>query len=230
MPLYEFTLEQTLGNQQMINRFNYQSNAVPGGALGALQLMIAMGAIAPEGGEAFGEDTTLGKLRPLQSTDTLYVQCIARNLYSVTDFYTYAFPPNTFGENGGGQSLSPTQAVGLTSDRTRSDIRRAQKRFGGVTEADVNAAGVLTSGAQTTWQQLGDTMGDIAASGVGGDAMLFTPYTFGREKYVVTESGKDAYKYYDTEAEQLDHIARINVFNVKTTVRTQTSRQYGRGS
>lgn len=230
MPLYEFTLEQTLGGQQMINRWNFQSNAIPSGGFGAFQLMIAMGAIAPEGDEPFGPGTTLGKLRPLQSTDTLFVQAIAKNLYSVTDFFTYAFPPNTFGENGGGQSLSPTQAVGLTSDRTRSDIRRAQKRFGGVTEADVNAAGVLTSGAQTTWQQLGDTMGDIAASGVGGDAMLFTPYVFGREKYVVPLSGKDAYRYYETEAEQLEHIARINVFNVKTSVRTQTSRQYGRGS
>jgi len=230
MPLYEFTLEQSLGGQQIINRWNYQGDSVPSGALGALLLMQAMGAAPPETGDPFGEGTVLGDLRPLQSTDTLFVQAIAKNLYSVTDFYTYAFPPNTFGEDTGGTSLSPTAAVGLTSDRTRADIRRAQKRFCGVTEADIGAGGILSSGAQTTWQVLGDTMGDINVAPSGGSVMTFTPYVFGREKYVVEESGKDAYRYYPTEAEQLEHIARINVFNVKTSTRTQTSRQYGRGS
>lgn len=230
MPLYEFTLEQSLGGQQVINRWNYQGDAVPAGALGALLLMQAMGAAPPETGDPFGEGTVLGDLRPLQSTDTIFVQAIAKNLYSVTDFYTYAFPPNTFGQNSGGTSLSPTAAVGLTSDRTRADIRRAQKRFVGVTEFETSGAGLLTSGAQTTWQILGDTMGDISLAPSGGSVMTFTPFVFGREKYVVPESGKDAYRYYETEAEQLEHIARINVFNVKPSIRTQTSRQYGRGS
>jgi len=229
MPLYEVTLEQSFANQQIINRWNYVGDAVPAGESGAALALQAMGAIAPPSGDAFGVGTVLGDLRPLQSTDVIFVQIIARNIYSVTDFMSYAFPPNTYGENTGGQSLSPTAAVGLTSDRTRADIRRAQKRFTGICEPDVVGKGELSGSALAGWQVLGDTMGDIMI-GVGAvTPMTFTPHVFGRIDYP-TPSGKTAYKYYSTEVLQREHIARINQWNLKRQVRTQASRQYGRGS
>src|SRR5205085_3175563 len=109
----------------------------------------------------------------------------------------------------GSSGMSPTIAAGFASDRTRSDIRRAQKRFVGITEATVTGGGVFENTAAANWQALGDTMADVNVVPAGVGSVQFTPYVFGREKYVVEESGKDAYKYYETEAEQLEHIALI---------------------
>jgi len=229
MALYEITLEQQYFGQQIINRWNYQSGAAPEGVSGAFKAVVGMGAAPDTDIEPFGPDTILGKLKDAQSTSVQFVQMIAKNLYSVTDFFTYAFPPNTTGNNAGSDPLSPTQAFGFTSDRTRSDIRRAQKRFVGLSESQVVAGGVIESATAAALQELGDTMADINAVPAGVGAMLFTPYVFGREEYT-TPSGKSAYKYYATEAEQLEHIALITAWTLKTQTRTQTSRQYGRGS
>ena len=73
-------------------------------------------------------------------------------------------------------------------------------------------------------------MADVNVVPAGVGSVQYTPYVFGREKYVVEESGKDAYRYYEDEATQLEHIALITAFTIKPTTRTQTTRQYGRGS
>lgn len=229
MPLYEVTLEQEYFGQQIINKWNYDSGTIPSGSLGALLALVGMGWTPFGDIDAFGADTIAGQLQAGQATAVNFVQAIAKNLYSVTDFYTYAFPPNTAGANGGVNPMSPMVAYGFATDRTRSDIRRGQKRFVGVTEADVGGGGILLDATKTYWQALGDTMADINAVPVEGSAVTFTPYVFGRVAYT-TDSGKTAYKYYDTEVEQRAHIARINQWTLKSAIRSQTSRQYGRGS
>lgn len=230
MPLYEVVLEQNYANQQCINMWNFQSGTVPSGVSGAFKLAVAMGAAPDTDIEPFGEDTILGKLRAFQHISTAFVQLVVRNLYSVTDFYTYAFPPNTNGTNSSSDGESPTIAFGFTSDRTRSDIRRAQKRFTGVVEGAVQSLGIIVPSVLDQLQELGDTMADVNVVPAGAGTITYTPYVFGREFYVVPSSGKDAYRYYETEAEQLDHIAQITAWTPKPQVRTQTSRQYGRGS
>lgn len=229
MPLYEITLEQSYAGQQVINRWNYLSSDIPSGVSGAFKALVGMGFTPDTDIEPFGPDTIAGKLKPSQSTGVSFVQAIAKNLYSVTDFYTYAFPPGTNG-TGGTDGLSPTAAYGFTSDRTRSDIRRAQKRFAGVPEAVSGPFGVLTPEAVTALQSLGDTMADVNLVPAGVGSIQFTPYVFGRLKYHPTGKTTWAYKYYPTEAEQMDHIALITAWTLKPTTRTQVSRQYGRGS
>lgn len=229
MPLYEITLEQQYFGQQIINRWNYLSGEVPAGQSGAFKALVGMGASPDTDIEPFGEETVLGKLRSLQNPSVIFIQCIARNLYSVTDFYTQAFAPGTVGTQTNGEPVSPTQAFGFTSDRTRSDIRRAQKRFVGATETTLNAGGVIADATAVLLQELGDAMADVNVVPAGVGSISYTPYVFGRVAYT-TPSGKTAYKYYDTEAEQLDHIALITAFTLKQQIRTQASRQYGRGS
>lgn len=230
MPLYEITLEQSYFGQQCINRWNYQSGEIPTGQSGAFKALVGMGFTPDTDIDPFGPDTIAGKLRDgLQNVGVVFVQAIAKNLYSVTDFYTYAFPPDTVGA-GGGQGLSPTTAAGFTSDRTRSDIRRGQKRFTGIGEDLTGAGGTWATGVAASIQELGDTMADVNVVPAGVGSISYTPYIFGREKYTVVDSGKFAYKYYDTEAEQLEHIALVTAWNLKDRVRTQVSRQYGRGS
>lgn len=230
MPLYEITLEQTYFGQQVINRWNYQSGAVPAGQSGAFLAVVAMGAIADDDTAPFAETTVLGQIKGIQTLDAVFVQIVAKNLYSVTDFYTYAFPPNTVGNNNTGQSLSPAMAFGFTSDRTRSDIRRAQKRLCGVGENYVDGGGVIPALMMTAVQAVGDVMANPNTVNLDGVTTVFTPFVFGREKYHPEGKTTWAYRYYETEAEQLLHMAKINAFTAKPNVRTQTSRQYGRGS
>jgi hypothetical protein len=230
MALYEITLEQQYHGQQIINRWNYLADSIPAGVSGAFKALVGMGFAPDTDIEPFGPETIAYNLQGIQTVSAVFVQAIAKNLYSVTDFYTYAFPPNTTGANNTGQGLSPVMAFGFTSDRTRSDIRRAQKRFVGVGENYTDEGGVIPSAARAGIQALGDAMADINVVPAGAGAITFTPYVFGREKYHPTGKTTWAYKYYDTEAEQLDHIAKITAFTLKEDVRTQNSRQYGRGS
>ena len=230
MALYEITLEQQYYGQQIINRWNYVSGSIPEGVSGAFKALVGMGACPDTDIDPFGEETVFGLLKTYQNTQTHWVQAIARNIYSVTDFFTYAFPPDTNGGDASGDPAPPVIAMGFTSDRTRSDIRRAQKRFVGLTENDIGAGGVWATGVAVLLQTIGDAMGDVNVVPAGVTTVIFTPHVFGREKYVVEESGKDAYRYYETEEEQLDHIALITAFDLKDQVRTQTTRQYGRGS
>lgn len=230
MPLYEITLEQTLFGQQIVNRWNYQSGVIPAGNSGSFLALVGMG-FAPMGEiEAFGPSTAAGQLQNLQSTAVTFVQAIAKNLYSNTDFYTYAFPPATTGLNGGSNPMSPVVAAGFATNRTRSDIRRGQKRFAGITEADLGNGGEFVDVFKTGWQNLGDTMADVNIVPVDSSPVSFTPFVFGREKYHPEGKTTWAYKYYPTEAEQLEHIAAITAWNFKTFMRTQNTRQYGRGS
>lgn len=229
MPLYEVILEQSYANQQVINKFTYQTDAVPEGQLGALLVLAGMG-LAPYNSIPVFDDGSLASYLALAQVAPLaYVQAIAKNPYSVTDFYTYAFPADTHGQNGG-QGLSPINAAGFTSDRTRADIRRAQKRFAGVSEDDVDALGVINADGRTVWEAVGNQLDNIIVLPlVGGGTFTITPYVFGTTPYT-TPSGKTAYHLYPTEAEQLAHIAKINQFSLKPDVRSQVSRQYGRGS
>lgn len=230
MPLYEVTLEQSYFGQQCINNFSYQSDTIASGTSGAYLAVVGMGAIADDDTAPFAAGTILGALQIMQSSAVTFVQMIAKNPYSNTDFFTYAFPSGTVGLNSAGQGLSPTQAFGFTSDKTRADVRRAQKRFVGLTEGDVNAGGLLTADFKTFAAVLATAMGNPNSVTEGGVTNVFTPYVFGLKKTVQAPPKKPKYALYPTEAEQLEHIAKINQYIVKEEVRTQTSRQYKRGS
>lgn len=227
MEFYEITLEQSYFSQQVVNRWNYTSDAPPSGAIGALIALVGMGFMPYEEIDAFGATTVAGILQSLQSQEAFFVQAICKNLFNPLDYYTYAFPPDTHGLSGGGDGMSPTAAFAYTTDRTRSDMRRGQKRFVGIEEGNVAAGGVLTS--TETFQTLGDAMADLNIVPVGLGTMTFTPHVFGRVEYE-TPSGKVGYKYYPDATEQAEHIMRINQWTLKPQVRTQASRQYGRGS
>jgi len=229
MALYEITLEQVYAGQQCINRWNYQSTSIPSDISGAFKALVGMGFTPDTDIPAFGAGSVAANLQAVQSVGVTFVQAIAKNLYSTTDFYTYAFPSGTTGA-AAGDALSPTAAYGFDSNRSRSDIRRAQKRFVGVPESASGSLGVLTDAVLALLEDLANSMDNINVVPAGGGSITYTPYVFGRLKYTPAGSTKPAYKYYPTEAQQLEHIALINKWNVKRQTRTQTSRQYGRGS
>jgi hypothetical protein len=67
---------------------------------------------------------------------------------------------------------------------------------------------------------------------IAGVTVAFKPVILGKLRYQTNEGetpAKYAYKLYPTEAEQLEHVADVGVWFPYTQVRTQGSRQYGRG-
>jgi len=225
--LYEVTLVGRFGGAvEIVNRWNYRGdvNNVAGGDAAAL--VSAMG-FEPVAG-AFPAGTIGFALQPLISSEVVWNQCLCRNVYDPTDFIDLPFNPTVAGL-GSGEVLSPINAFGLRSNRTRLDIGRGYKRFAGVPESSSATKGDIAAGALTALNSLAALHGDILTYTDGALTDSFTPVVVKKLKYT-TPSGRTAYKYYLTEAEQLTKLAVGVVWESYTNVRSQVSRQYGRGA
>lgn len=221
MPVYEVVLRQRYYNQETVNRWNYILTGTPAAVTGAFGLISAMGAISLSVG------TLIAALRALQSDQVDFVDIEARNIYSTTDFYTRPFATSTNGQQSG-EGMSPIQAYGFRTSRVRTDVRRGTKRFAGVSESLITSGGLLTETGLTAANALKDKMDDALSYDDEGNTLTYTPCVCGKEAYT-TPSGKTAYRYYGTEASQLAHTASGVLWETYDTVRSQVSRQYGRG-
>jgi len=158
------------------------------------------------------------------------VQATARAVYIDDDFYANPFFVNTFGGTGiAGSGLSPTTAYGFRSSRVKQSIGRGYKRFVGVPEGAVGGGGVIEADAKTLMGNLATVMGATLNYTDEGNALSFAPAIVSKEKYT-TPSGKFAYRYYPSEVLQEPHTATGITWSFYPQTRSQTSRQYGRGS
>lgn len=229
MAILEAVLSQTYQNQQIINRWYYVSSGTPVGVSLSLALCSAMGLVAPTPPSVTFPDLTIGvALQALQHTDVTFVSTAVRDLYSDSDFYESAYPSGIFG-TAGGTAASPALAYGFFTDRVRQSVRRGAKRIVGVSEDAMGAGGVLVSPFIVPADTLATRMGETLAYTAGGNSLTFVPAVLSFESYT-TPSGRVAYRPYATEAEQLARTAQGVKWSFKPNVRTQVSRQYGRGS
>jgi len=146
----------------------------------------------------------------------------------VTDVYGSPYPPGVNGQYSG-TAASPALSYALTSNRVRSDIRRGQKRLSGVSESAMAAGGVLESAFLTSLSYAASEMSAVLEYDDEGNTLTFTPCVLSFEEYE-PEPGKRAYRKWATEAAQLSHAAIGVLWSAQDTVRTQVSRQYGRGA
>lgn len=226
--IYEVTLFGTYYGQQVINRWNYVSTGTVGTTNGSYGLLKAMGMLLIAG--APGTGTILEAMRPLAVTAMTWQRAIARAAsdYDPLDFYEAVYSPSLAGTDTG-EGSSPTQAIGFKSNILRTDIRRGYKRFSGVGEGKVSSGGVLVPGAITEVATLATRMSETLTSTDGGGSLSFTPAIVSKEEYAPS-LGRVAYRYYATLEEQMEHTAVGVVWQGYDTIRTQTSRQYGRGA
>lgn len=231
MALLEATLLQTYFNQECVNRFYYQSVGEPAATTLSFLLTRGMGAIESAG--VYDPARLLKKIGLMQSSAVSFVTLTVKRLYSATDFYSLPFISPLSGSISG-DSLSPTAAIGFRTNRTRSDIRRATKRFAGMTEANNDPGGVLASAFVTgVVNAVRLALGAPIIETDEANTVTFTPVVLGKQRYDPETHLPDvngrAYRLYPTEAEQLTHVMSGIVWDNYSTVRTQTSRQYGRG-
>lgn len=222
MPIYEVTLTSQFVNQSCINRWNYVSGGIPAAVQGSFGLAFAFG-LAPVTTAA----SVFRSIRALTAAAVTFTGFIVKNLYDPEDFYSTPFGSVVVGDVGG-ETLGPFNAYGFRTNQVTTAISRGTKRFVGVAEAAQNGGVVASATVTAQLQPLATIMGDALIYDDEGNTVTYSPAILGREEYV-TPSGKTAYRKYDTEAEQLEHIAIGIAWEPYNTVRSQNSRQYGRG-
>lgn len=225
MALYEVTLRQRYYDQLCINVWSYRSPAGLGFAPNSLELLTFMGFIPTGDPLALPADTIGAMLQDTQNTGTEWLSVEARELYSLTDFYEAAYSPTISGQAAAGDNASPLLAYGLYSNRVRTDIRRAFKRFVGVGETAMTDGGDVTATFLGYLNTLSGLMSEVFEGITGA---LYSPAVISRERLVDVD-GKVTYELYESEAEQEEHTASGITFAPYSKIRSQTSRQFGRG-
>lgn len=229
--LYEVVLTQTFVNQQCINRWNYLFSGTPGVSLPSFILARALGAI--ESGGVYDSTRLMGKLASLQNGSVVFQQLTVQNVFDPVDFYQVPFVSPLFGGRGGAAE-SPAIAYGFRTNVVRRDISRGYKRFVGVEKDDIASGGVIGSPSIGTMNDLAVLMTANAEDEDEGTTLTFQPCVAGKEEYDPHpgDTGPNvnhrAYRYYAV-GEQFDHLATGIVWQAYSQVRTQGSRQYGRG-
>jgi len=234
MAFYELTLESTYFGQICLNRWTYQGEGTGGAVIGSFALMSAFGLIPnPSGSDNYPSGTVFAQIMANTSLQVTYTQATVINVYDDTDFYE---TPITAGVTGVlmGEAVSPTSAYGFKSSRARRDVGRAYKRFVGVTEAFQDAGGAIPSGFLAGGlTDLANAMGDTLEYDDEGSTYSFVPIVMGKQRYdPETHEPSDtgsAYRYFPTPEAQALHTAVGVTWSPYATVRTQNSRQYGRG-
>lgn len=227
--LYEVTLNGTYFNQKTVNRWNYKTSDDTTDHLGAFKLLGALGFFLEGDPLEFPVTKMFFKLFNPLAGSMHFNQVVCKAIYDPLDFYDQAFNPTANGGQTSSEGLSPIDAAGFRTSRVRTDIARGTKRLAGLPEEATAAGGVINA----TWTGYLNTLADAMSVQVqdvsGLITTTFKPAIVSKLEYP-TPSGKKAYKYYSTEALQDDHIALNFEWELYTQVRSQTSRQYGKGA
>lgn len=227
MAILELLIRQVYENQECLNRFHYVSAGTPAAVSLSFALTYAFGLIPDGEPPAFPNDAPFYQMTLCQNVGVSYIETQAANLYNDTDFYTRPFVADTHGQNDG-EPMSPVLALGFFSSRTTRAVRRGFKRFVGVNSDDVGNGGLISEALLTLANEMAVRMGAVLSYDDEGNTLTFTPVVLSYEEYT-TPRGNKAYKPYATEAAQLAHLASGISWTPYDHVRSQTSRQYGRG-
>jgi hypothetical protein len=227
--LYEVILRSTYAGQELLNKWTYNSSGVPAAVSGSYGLAYAFGFV-PIAGEYPGT-ALFGNIRNLVHNGTLFTNATIKALanYAPADFYEIPFVVPAPGYRTG-EGLSPVLAIGFRSTRVRTDIRRATKRFGGVAEEDCGSGGTLTGSAISRANIVSVMMKDNLTYNDEGNTITYSPCVCSKEIYVDPEDGKTKRRYWATLQAQLARTALGINWEAYQQVRSQTSRQYGRGA
>lgn len=223
--LYEVILRQAYFARAVLNRWHYNSSGTPATVTGSFALTSAFGGIPAPVTLEFPVGSIMARLANIQVAALSYVELQVQALYDVTDFYSVPYSPAQVALQTG-TPMSPFAAYPLQSNRVRTDVRRGNKRFCGVSESFVGDAGVITGDLVTNLTGLADEMSEILEYDDEGNTLSFNPCVLSLEKHDPDEDHEDFwYALYPTLAEQLDHAALGVNWTPKAFITTQNSRK-----
>lgn len=225
--LFELVMQGLVAGQETINRWNYLVNETTDDHLGSFGLINAVGGAPTGTPPAFPVDTLMYTILLALSEDYVITGLAAKAIYDPADFYELGITPGAPGAIAG-IVMSPILAYGFRTNRRRTDIRRATKRFAGVPQGSLTSNGVLPSGTLDLLNAIGAIMNATLSYTPGGTAYNYVPAVVHKLKTTDID-GKVHINYYPTESEQRDHLYTGFDWEAYSTVRGQESRQYGKG-
>ena len=234
MPLHEVVVRTSYFNQECINRYNYVSTGTPAAVSSSFGLASALGYILGAAETAFPLATLARAIQQPQVEAVQYIDILVKDIYDPENFYTTAFPAGVTGANANPNiAMSPAIAYGFRSARTRLDVKRGFKRYVGCNEEAVNAGGNIEPSFLTgPLAEIAIQLGNTVSYDDEGNTLSYSPVIVKKFPYT-TPSGRTAYRYATDadggEAAQLAQVASADVWQPYSQVRTQVSRQYGRG-
>lgn len=229
MAILELIVTGELFGQLTVNRFHYIQSGTPAAVMPSFGLISAFGLIPGSGGDPqFPGSTPASAWQVCVVGVFKWVSAYARNLYTPTDFYELPYLTRPQG-GAAGEAAAPFMAYGLRSSRVRTDIRRGSKRFAGVSEDDAGAGGVVGSSQLARLATLASRLSSPLTYDDEGNTLTYNLAILQFEEYT-TPRGRKAYRKYASPTVQLEHSATGMDWAPETVVRSQTSRQYGRGA
>jgi len=230
--LYEVTLTQRYFGVQTVNRWNYEMSGTPAVVTGSFGLANALGAIESLGVYPAGKLMTA--VANVQVPEVVFEQLTILNVYDPLDFYQVPFVVELTGARTGEVGNSPFMSVGFRTTIVRRDVARGTKRFVGVPETGVQAGGELESAYLGSANTLASEMTAVQTYTDEGNSLTYAPVIAGKQRYnpetQLPSATGTAYRYFPDEAEQLAKLAQGFIWQAYSNVRSQTSRQYGRGA
>jgi hypothetical protein len=227
--IYEMVLRGTVKGQASINRFTYVSQGETSGVLGSYALADAFGLIGSGNPTTYPTDkpmhAILNVLSSSYSLSNITIRAVAD--YDPLDFYEVAYASPRLG-TGGADVLHPALCFGLRTNVVRTDIRRATKRFSGVPVNAVTDGGTVVTGWKVYLDSLASRLGEVLVFDGAGGSLSFSPCVVHKQEYT-TPRGNRAYRYFPTLAQQLTNLAVGVNWQWYEKLRTQATRQYGRG-
>jgi len=230
--LMEVIIKGTASGEMYINRLNFvasQAGITDSTSYFLLQCLGYQGiTTAPVAGSVLDELLTVNS-GTFQATEL-----VARNIYNVTDFITLPVgPTNWVGLNSGGSYMPNFSVQKLRSNLRRQDIGRGFLTLDRPKEADVDDSGSLGATPLGKLAALAAALEAVPSFTDDGENIAWSTCVVGKEKYRTNpDSTKDptyAYRYYEEKDEQFEHIANAVSWAAMPKVRSQVSRQYGKG-
>jgi hypothetical protein len=224
MAIYEVTLNSTYYGQNCLNRWNYIAGGIPAAVQGSFGLAFAFGFAQP-----VTAGTIYNRIKLVSSSSVIFTGYRVVNLYDPEDFYSTPFGSAQNGDIAS-EGMPPFASYGFRSNQVTLAVARGTKRLVGVVEsASLPGGGVLGTTLSSQLTPLAAAMGEVLTYEDEGNTVSYSPAILSRQEYAPSP-GKVAYRKYPTEAEQLEHAAIGISWEPYNTVRSQVSRQYGRGA
>ena len=200
MSVYAVRLKTQLLTQDCLNVFFYRTPN-PGSLEGTASDL-----------NSFFNTSVVAGLKPRVAIGVAFIELYTYDLFFPTNINTQAL---SGAGSGSGDVMSPFNAYAVRSNRASRAIRRGQKRFPGVIEADV-INGVIQ--VVSLWAGLLATM----ASPIVGGSSTYTPVIVKRVPYT-TSQGTPAYRLPETIAEY--QAFDVTSWALNQRVSTQNSRK-----
>lgn len=230
--LLELTLQTRFAGQIFLNRFNYVWDEVsPSPDNLAQKLIDATGVNTYAGGEYEG-NTLIWAIKAMLHQLCTFEIMTARDVDNVFDIAEFLFPTGDAGQGSNiGDAAPPFVALGFRTSKTRGDIKRGAKRFSGLGENVFGTSGTISSAYLSLGNQVAVELSRILPDGGTGQ---FKPAVVHKKKVEVLNddggpTGRFKYVYWGDDDLNVQNSMFPVVFDLVTSIRSQTSRQFGRG-